>query len=94
MVALQIRDVPEEVREALAERARARGQSMQAFLLSVVKDEARRSRNISLLNRFAARTDGSRLPIREATDALSRARSERDQQLAGRQSHHPAGGAR
>jgi len=93
MVALQIRDVPEEVREALAERARARGQSLQAFLLSVVQDEARRSRNVSLLNRFADRTDGSRLPIEEATDGLTRARSERDQQLMGGQEHHPAGGA-
>jgi len=79
MVALQIRDVPEEVRDALAERARARGQSLQAFLLSVIQDEARRSRHASLLDRFADRTDGSRLSIAEATDALARARSERDQ---------------
>jgi hypothetical protein len=93
MVALQIRDVPEEVRDALAERARARGQSLQAFLLSVVHDEARRSRHVSLLNRFADRTDGSWLPIEEATDALSRARSERDRQRPGGQDHHRAGGA-
>jgi len=83
MVALQIRGVSEEVREALAERARSRGQSLQAFLLSVVQDEARRSGNVSLLNRFADRTDGSRLPIEEATEALTRARAERDRQLAG-----------
>ncbi len=83
MVALQIRGVSEEVREALAERARSRGQSLQAFLLSVVQDEARRSGNASLLNRFADRTDGSRLPIEEATEALTRARAERGRELAG-----------
>ena len=33
MVALQIRNVPEEVRKTLAERARGRGQSLQAYLL-------------------------------------------------------------
>lgn len=86
MVALQIRDVPEEVRDALAERARARGQSLQAFLLSVIRDEARRSRNTALLERFADRADGSRLTNAEAADAVSEARAERDdERLRGRQ---------
>ena len=84
MVALQIRDVPDGVRQALAERARARGQSMQAFLLSLVEDEARRSANLALLDRFAGRDDGSRLSADRATDALDSARAERDHQLAGR----------
>ncbi len=78
MVALQIRDVPDDVRQTLAECARARGQSLQAFLLSLVEDEARRSANLALLDRFAARDDGSRLPVEQATAALDRARSERD----------------
>jgi plasmid stability protein len=67
MVALQIRDVPDEVRDTLAERARERGQSLQAFLLGLVEAEARRARNASLLAQFSGRSDGSR--IRGARDA-------------------------
>jgi len=78
MVALQIRDVPEGVRETLAERARARGQSLQSFLLSVVTEEAARSRNASLLDRFAHRTDGTRAAPQDAAEPVRRARTERD----------------
>ncbi len=84
MVALQIRDVPDEVRDKLAELARVRGQSMQAFLLSLVIDEARRSANAALLERFSERTDGSRLSPAEIVKTLEEARSERDAQLAER----------
>lgn len=78
---MQIRDVPDDVRQTLAERARARGQSLQAFLLSLVEDEARRSANLALLERFAGRDDGSRLSAAEATDALDSARTDRDAQF-------------
>jgi antitoxin FitA len=60
MVAVQIRDVPEDVRDALAERARQRGQSLQAFLLALIETEARRSYNAVVLSRLAKRTDGTR----------------------------------
>ncbi|RQW82033.1 FitA-like ribbon-helix-helix domain-containing protein [Micromonospora globispora] len=59
MVALQIRDVPEEVRDALAAQAKARGQSLQAYLLELVETQARRLRNTATLDRFAGRTDGT-----------------------------------
>jgi antitoxin FitA len=78
-----VRDVPEDVRQALAERARARGQSLQAFLLALVQDEARRSTNLSLLGRFDDRDDGSRLSPGQATEALDTARAGRDRPLAG-----------
>lgn len=91
MVALQIRDVPDDVRQTLVERARARGQSLQAFLLSLVEDEARRSTNLALLDRFAGRDDGSRLSAAEVTDTLDRARTDRDAQFADRP--EPGGGA-
>lgn len=61
LVALQIQDVPDEVRGFLAGLAVARGQSLQAFLLALVADEARRSSNLTLLDRFRDRRDGSRL---------------------------------
>jgi antitoxin FitA len=60
MVALQIRDVPDDVRDALVAQARARGQSLQAYLLELVETQARRLRNTAVLDRFAARSDGAR----------------------------------
>jgi antitoxin FitA len=82
MVALQIRDVPDDIRRTLAERAAARGQSLQAFLLSLVVDEARRSTNLALLERFAARHDGSRLSTEQVSEALDKARAEREASLS------------
>ncbi len=78
MVALQIRGVDDAVKDALAERARARGQSLQAFLLSLVQEEARRSSNLAVLDQFEGRCDGSRLTPGEADDALEQHRAERD----------------
>lgn len=58
MVALQIRGVEDEVGEALVRRADERGQSLQGFLLDLVRAEARRTRNIEVLRRFSDRSDG------------------------------------
>ena len=52
-VALQIRDVPEDVRDTIAERAKARGQSMQAYLLDMVQREARLARNAQMFDDLA-----------------------------------------
>ena len=93
MVALQIREVPDEVRQTLAERAEARGQSLQAFLLALVEEEARRAKNQALLDRFAGRTDGSQLTAGQATEALDQARAERDAELTGGHGSGPGGAA-
>lgn len=77
MVALQIRDVPEDVRQTLSAQASARGQSLQAFLLRLLTEEARRAGNLAVLERFADRRDGSRLSPGEITATLDRARAER-----------------
>ena len=53
-VALQIRNVPDEVRDALVERASQLGQSMQAFLLDLIQREARLARNASMFERTAS----------------------------------------
>ncbi|MFT3970180.1 MAG: hypothetical protein QM695_07860 [Micropruina sp.] len=50
-VALQIRDVPEEVRDVIAARAATRGQSMQAYLLELLQREARVAANVDILQR-------------------------------------------
>ncbi len=69
MVALQIRDVPEEVRDALAAQAKARGQSLQAYLLELIETQARRLRNTAVLDRFGGRSDGARsLPGESAAE--------------------------
>jgi len=78
MVALQIRDVPDDVRQTLAEQASRRGQSLQSFLLTLVTDEASRSANVAILARFADRNDGSALSSAEMIHTIDHARAERD----------------
>jgi hypothetical protein len=78
MVALQIRDVPEDVRDALTAEARARGQSLQAYLLELVETQARRLRNTAVLDRFAGRSDGTRSLPGETSAELAQQREQRE----------------
>ena len=78
MVALQIRDVPDDIRQTLAERASHRGQSLQSFLLKLVTDEANRSANAAIVARFANRDDGSSLSAADMSNVIDQARAERD----------------
>ncbi|WP_091061944.1 FitA-like ribbon-helix-helix domain-containing protein [Micromonospora humi] len=90
MVALQIRDVPEDVRNALAAEARARGQSLQAYLLELVKTQARRLRNGAILDGFGGRSDGTRsLPGESAAD-LADERGQRESERSRRESRGDA----
>ena len=54
-VALQIRDIPEDVRDLIAERAARQGQSVQAYLLALVVREAGVLRNGAAFERTAGR---------------------------------------
>jgi hypothetical protein len=47
MVAIQVRDVSDESRDALAAEAERRGQSLQLFLHDVLEREAASARNIA-----------------------------------------------
>lgn len=58
MVAIQVRDVPDEVREALSGEARRRGVSLQAFLADVLEREAAAARNLAWLREAHARSSG------------------------------------
>ncbi|GIH70474.1 hypothetical protein [Sphaerimonospora thailandensis] len=78
MVALQIRDVPEDMRDKLTAIARERGQSLQAYLLDVVGDEVRRHDNLAVIQRLSGRSFGTRLSVDEVLGALHSARGERD----------------
>jgi antitoxin FitA len=81
MVALQIRDVSEQVRDLLAREARARGQSLQAFLLEIIEREAGYVRNVELLNQFGGRAEGRGHDPAVAVRAVHEARNERDARL-------------
>lgn len=77
MVHIQIRDVPDDVRDALAGAARARGQSMQAYLLGLVTEEARRAANMALLDEVRAVGGGSVAEPGETARELAAIRAER-----------------
>ncbi|QZN86776.1 hypothetical protein [Cellulomonas sp. C5510] len=77
MVAIQIRDVPDDVRDVLTERARSRGQSLQAFLREVVLREASFAHNVAVLDSIAGWRQGGSATGQDVLDALSAAREER-----------------
>lgn len=81
MVALQIRDVPGPVRDRLAAAAEAHGQSLQAFLLGVLKREAAGEETRRLLQHWADK------PLRGADDidfveSVRSERADRERRLA------------
>jgi two-component sensor histidine kinase len=82
MVALQIRDVPDEVRDTLVAQARQRGQSLQAYLLDLVRQQARRANNAALLDRFSGRDDGIRTAPGELAAHVAEQRRAREQDLS------------
>jgi antitoxin FitA len=82
MVALQIRDVPDEVRDALVAQARQRGQSLQGYLLELVRQQAQRGTNAALLNRFSGRDDGIRTAPGELAALMADERRAREQDLS------------
>jgi antitoxin FitA len=77
---LTIRDVPDEVRDLLSLEARERGQSLQAFLLSVLKRQANFSRNRRILTEVDQDLDaggGAGPDAPDAAQVLDEARGER-----------------
>jgi hypothetical protein len=77
MVALQIRDVPDDVRDALVERAREAGQSLQGFLLGMVVREANFTQNRAIIAELDSWTTGTGVTGDDVLAALDTARSER-----------------
>ena len=64
-----VRDVPDDVRDMLAEQARERGQSLQAYLLSVLRRQAAFSRNRQLLAEIESELSGGQGAGPDAQDA-------------------------
>ncbi len=89
-VILTIRDVPDDVRDALSQDARRRSQSLQAFLLGVLTRQAQFSRNQQLLTTIERElTDegGAGTDVPDAAEVLESARAGR-----GERGSHPSAG--
>lgn len=80
MVALQIRDVPDSVRDLLVQEAQRREQSLQAFLFDIVSREASAARNRALLQslRERSRSNGTGVNAEEIIAAIADARESRE----------------
>jgi len=77
MSVLTIRDVPDDVKDALGRDAREHGQSLQSFLLGVLKRQAAYSRNRQLLadiERDLAEGGGAGDDAPDAAELLKQAR--------------------
>jgi antitoxin FitA len=72
-IALQIKDVREEVRDAVAARASARGQSMQTYLRELLEREFRAERNRQLFDGLAPHRSLS-LEVDEVVDDIRHGR--------------------
>ncbi|MBB3090414.1 FitA-like ribbon-helix-helix domain-containing protein [Nocardioides albus] len=74
MVAMQIRDVPEPARDALARRAQAKGQSLQAYLREMVLREAAFANNLDVLDEVAEWRTGGEATLDDVLAARDDAR--------------------
>lgn len=86
MAVLTIRDVPDDVKDALAREARERGQSLQSYLLGVLNRQAAFARNRQLLDeieRDLATGGGASASAPDAADVIAQARAERTPEARG-----------
>ena len=76
MPLIQIRDVPEEVRDELARKAAAAGKSMQSYLLAELAKLAERPTMADIVARAQerARTTGSTVTMQDAVAAVQAGR--------------------
>ncbi|NHA70112.1 FitA-like ribbon-helix-helix domain-containing protein [Phycicoccus flavus] len=77
MVALQIRDIPDDVRNVLATRARERGQSLNLYLRELVLREAAFENNRVLIDEVVARRGRSDITAEDVFGAVDAARGGR-----------------
>lgn len=82
MAYLQIRDIPDDVRDVLAQRAKDRGQSLNSYLRDVVLREASFANNQALINRVVASRGDSKFTTEDVLAARDTARGERSQGAA------------
>lgn len=81
MAVVTIRDVPDDVKDALAREARERGQSLQALLLGMLNRQAAFAHNRRLLEeieRDLATGGGAGADAPDAAEVLAQARTGRE----------------
>ena len=83
MVALQIRHVPDEVRDALSDEAERRGQSLQTYLLDVVIREASAAGNRQLAHRWVTQPVVPPVTV-DVTQMVSHHHRQREHELSNR----------
>lgn len=76
---LQIRDVPEDVRRALKERAAARGESLNRYVIGLLEREVSQPTVSEVLDRAARRAGRGGTSVIDVLDAVRR---ERDDELS------------
>jgi hypothetical protein len=79
MALIQIRDVPEALRDELARKAAASGRSMQAYLLGELTKIAERPSMAEIVRRAQARAEASGSTV-TMDDAVAAVRAARDRQ--------------
>lgn len=82
MVALQIRHVPDEVRDALTAEANRRGESLQVYLLEVLIREASSASNRSLARRWMSEPVTAPVTI-DVSELVAQQRHDRERDLTG-----------
>jgi antitoxin FitA len=75
MAYLQIRDVPDDVRDVLAQRARENGQSLNMYLRDVVLREASFARNRTLVDEIADWPGKADFTVDDVLEALDTGRA-------------------
>jgi len=84
MVAIQIRDVPDAVRDELVAQAKASGQSLQGYLLEVLSERADAGHNRRLLAEWARQPLVTGPGSFDAVEYIRAMREEREQELTRR----------
>lgn len=79
VVAIQIRNVPDDVRRKLNANAEAEGKSLQAYLLEVLIEEARWADNDAILADAARTPGGSTMTPDQHQAFIDRTKAERDE---------------
>lgn len=74
MAAIQIKDVPPEVRDILAAEAKRAGKSLQSYLLALLEKEARFARNRKIVEETPL--PGANLSMDEIVAAVREARGD------------------
>mgnify|MGYP001025847948 CR=1 FL=1 len=75
MTAIQIRDVPPEIRDQLAARAREKGQSLSSYLRDVIIREARFADNARVIDEISTWEGQRNFSVDDVLDVIDTGRS-------------------